>query len=151
MEHRFDLWLLLSAIALIAAVDPRTGIVYMTEDRHHSLFYRYIPDVPGKLVEGGRLQALAVAGQESLPTHNWNREAHVPLRRPLDTSWVDLDDVDPAKNDLRLRGARNGAAMFARGEGLCLAGDRLAFTCTIGGPARRGRGDLRYPFPARPS
>ena len=85
------------------AVDPRSGIVYLTEDRHHSLFYRYIPDVPGKLVEGGRLQALAVAGQESLPTHNWNREAHVPLRRPLDTSWVDLDDVDPAKNDLRLR------------------------------------------------
>jgi secreted PhoX family phosphatase len=29
--------------------------------------------------------------------------------------------------------------MFARGEGLSLAGDRLAFTCTIGGPARRGQ------------
>jgi secreted PhoX family phosphatase len=129
------------------AVDPRTGIVYMTEDRHHSLFYRYIPDVPGKLVEGGRLQALAVAGQESLPTHNWNREAHVPLRRPLDTSWVDLDDVDPAKNDLRLRGASKGAAMFARGEGLCLAGDRLAFTCTIGGPARRGQVFTYLPGP----
>jgi secreted PhoX family phosphatase len=121
------------------AVDPRTGIVYMTEDRHHSLFYRYIPDVPGELAAGGRLQALAVVGEASLPTHNWNSKYSVPLRRPLDTRWIDLDDVDPVKNDLRLRGARQGAAMFARGEGLCLAGDRLAFTCTIGGPARRGQ------------
>jgi secreted PhoX family phosphatase len=129
------------------AVDPRTGIVYMTEDRHHSLFYRFIPDAPGKLAEGGRLQALAVIGRESLATHNWNRKARVPLRRPLDTFWIDLDDVDTSKNDLRLRGAKQGAAMFARGEGLCLAGDRLAFTCTIGGPARRGQVFTYLPGP----
>ena len=129
------------------AVDPRTGIVYMTEDRHHSLFYRYIPDVPGKLAGGGRLQALAVTGKESLPTHNWNHEAHVPLRHPLETVWIDLEDVDPVKNDLRLRGAKRGAAMFARGEGLCFAEDRLAFTCTIGGPARRGQVFTYLPGP----
>lgn len=120
-------------------VDPRTGVVYMTEDRHHGLFYRYLPDVPGKLAAGGRLQALGVVGEESLPTHNWNQRADVPQRQPLDTFWIDLEDVDPVKNDLRLRGAKQGAAMFARGEGLCFAGDRFAFTCTIGGPARRGQ------------
>ena len=49
-----------------AAVHAASGIVYMTEDRHHSLFYRYIPDVPGRLREGGRLQALAIAGQPAL-------------------------------------------------------------------------------------
>jgi hypothetical protein len=37
--------------------------------------------------------------------------------------------------------------MFARGEGLCLAGDRLAFTCTIGGPARRGQVFTYLPGP----
>ncbi|MFK5073600.1 alkaline phosphatase PhoX, partial [Klebsiella pneumoniae] len=42
-----------------AAVDPRTGIVYLTEDRDDSLFYRFLPASPGQLARGGRLQALA--------------------------------------------------------------------------------------------
>ena len=121
------------------AVHEQTGIVYMTEDRHHGLFYRYIPEVPGKLREGGRLQALAVVGASGLPTNNWTGDHQVAVRKPLSTYWIDLDDVDPAENDLRLRGAVAGAAMFARGEGLCAAGDRFAFTCTIGGPARLGQ------------
>jgi len=118
------------------AVHEETGIVYMTEDRHHGLFYRYIPNVPGKLLEGGKLQALAVVGEPSLLTHNWTADHEVTLRRPLATHWIDLEDVDTVENDLRLRGARSGAAMFARGEGLCVADDRFALTCTIGGPAR---------------
>jgi secreted PhoX family phosphatase len=129
------------------AVHEHTGIVYMTEDRHHGLFYRYIPDVPGRLHEGGRLQALAVVGASGLPTHNWTGDHEVPLRKPLSTYWVDLDDVDPVENDLRLRGAVDGAAMFARGEGLCVAGDRFAFTCTIGGPARLGQVFTYKPSP----
>ncbi len=129
------------------AVHAASGIVYMTEDRHHGLFYRYIPDVPGRLSAGGRLQALAVAGQSALATHNWTAGRDVPLRRPLETYWIDLDNVDPDKNDLRLRGAELGAAMFARGEGLCHAGDRFAFTCTIGGPARLGQVFTYLPSP----
>ncbi len=121
------------------AVHAATGIVYLTEDRHHGLFYRYIPDVPGELSAGGRLQALAVIGAPALPTHNWTPDREVPLRRALRTAWIDLDNVDPDSNDLRLRGAERGAAMFARGEGLCDAGDRFAFTCTIGGPHRLGQ------------
>ena len=42
------------------AVDETTGIVYMTEDRYHSLFYRYVPEKPGDLLAGGKLQALVV-------------------------------------------------------------------------------------------
>ncbi len=44
------------------AVDPNSGIVYQTEDRGDGLLYRFIPDKPGKLVAGGRLQALRVKG-----------------------------------------------------------------------------------------
>lgn len=120
------------------AVDPRTGIVYMTEDRYHSLFYRFIPAVPGRLREGGRLQALMIIDSPSLPTHNWARET-VVRDEPLPVAWLDLDDVDPVENDLRLRGAKAGAATFARGEGLCAAAGDFAFTCTIGGPARLGQ------------
>lgn len=121
-----------------AAVHEATGIVYMTEDRHHSLLYRFLPDVPGKLLEGGRLQALAVRGRPTLATHNWAAPLVAP-GQSLEVEWIDLDDVDPDENDLRLRGAARGAATFARGEGLCTAGDGFAFTCTIGGPARLGQ------------
>lgn len=122
-----------------AAVHEATGIVYMTEDRYYSLFYRYIPKVPGKLHKGGKLQCLAIDGQGSFTTHNWSLQPQVILGKPLTTRWIDLNNVDPDKNDLRLRGATLGAATFARGEGLTVAGDEIAFTCTIGGAARLGQ------------
>ena len=37
------------------AVDSRTGIVYQTEDRGNSVFYRYVPNEPGNLLAGGSL------------------------------------------------------------------------------------------------
>ena len=121
-----------------AAVHAPTGIVYLTEDQWHSLFYRFIPNVPGQLQEGGRLQALAIVNQPAKPTHNWDR-TDMRVNEALATQWIDLDDVDGDKNDLRLRGAALGAATFARGEGLTNAGDQFAFTCTLGGPARLGQ------------
>lgn len=122
-----------------AAVHAATGIVYLTEDRYHSLFYRFLPNVPGKLREGGRLQALAIIDKPSLQTHNWGRTIDVLPDTSLNTYWVDLDNVDPLEDDLRMRGAAAGAAMFARGEGLCAADGTLVFSCTIGGPARLGQ------------
>jgi secreted PhoX family phosphatase len=121
------------------AVHEPSGIVYMTEDRHYSLFYRYIPDTPGRLHEGGRLQALAVAGRPALQLHNWSGDRAIGVGESLATRWIDLEDVDPVENDLRLRGTAAGAATFARGEGLCVAGDAFAFTCTIGGRHRLGQ------------
>ncbi len=122
-----------------AAIDPVTGAVYMTEDRFESLVYRYIPAVPGELHRGGRLQALAVAEQSSFDTRNWRGESPLEVGRWLATRWIDLDDVDPEANDLRLRGADAGAAIFARGEGLCYADGGLFFTATIGGPELLGQ------------
>lgn len=121
------------------AVHEPTGIVYMTEDRHHSLFYRYIPHVPGKLHEGGKLQALVIDEQPSFMTHNWSNEPQIVPGKALQTRWIDLDNVDSDKNDLRLRGTAQGATTFARGEGLCNANGDMVFTCTIGGPARLGQ------------
>lgn len=122
-----------------AAVSPTTGIVYMTEDRHRSLFYRFLPNVPGQLSMGGRLQALAIRGARGKDTRNWDKGQRIPTGRAMATSWIDLDDVDTDANDLRLRGREKGAAIFARGEGLCEAGGKMAFACTIGGPDRLGQ------------
>ena len=121
------------------AVDEKTGIVYMTEDRYHSLFYRYVPEKPGDLLAGGHLQALVVDKHPSLPTHNWTATPSMRIGEPLSAHWIDFDDPDPLENTLRDDGERRGAATFARGEGLCVAGDRFAFTCTIGGPDRLGQ------------
>jgi secreted PhoX family phosphatase len=121
------------------AVHEPTGIVYMTEDRHHSNFYRYIPDVPGELHKGGRLQALMVDERPAFMTHNWSGDPHIVPGESFQTRWIDLDNVDNHENDLRLRGTTKGAATFARGEGLCNANGDMVFTCTIGGAARLGQ------------
>ena len=131
-----------------AAVHEPTGIVYLTEDQWHSLFYRFIPTVPGQLQKGGRLQALAVVGEDGKRTHNWDQK-DISVDRPLATRLDRSRRRRLRQNDLRLRGAAAGAATFARGEGLTVAGDRFAFTCTIGGPARLGQVFTYQPSPYR--
>lgn len=122
-----------------ALVDPRTGIVYQTEDKDRGLFYRFIPDVPGQLAKGGRLQALAVLGEDRFDTRNWSWRKTIKPGDTLQVRWLDLEDTDPVENDLRLRGFESGAARFARGEGIAYWDNTLTFACTDGGQARRGQ------------
>ena len=122
-----------------ATVDPASGVVYLSEDRHRGLLYRFLPTVPGELHRGGRLQALAIVGQDQFDTRNWDSDAAMPQMKWLETRWIDLQDIDSDDNDLRLRGYADGAARFARGEGLCFAEGSIFMTCTIGGPDRLGQ------------
>jgi secreted PhoX family phosphatase len=122
-----------------AAVNPASGIVYLTEDQHRSLLYRYIPNVPGELDRGGQLQALAIVGQPSFDSRNWDNAQALSPGRWLETEWINLSDVDTDADDLRTRGFAAGAACFARGEGLCHADGSLFMTATIGGPERLGQ------------
>jgi len=131
-----------------AAVNPATGIVYLTEDRHQSLLYRFLPNVPGKLQEGGRLQALAFKGQESFDTRNWIEPKGMVTDRLYEASWIDLEEPDVPENDLRLRGADKGAAIFSRGEGICYADGEIYMAATIGGPQRLGQIFAYTPSPA---
>lgn len=132
------------------ATDPATGIVYLTEDSHTGLFYRFIPAVPGKLAEGGRLQALAIDGAPSADLRNWPRdwsEATVRRAAPgeaLPVRWIDLEDVEAPAADLAQRGFAAGAAMFSRGEGMALGAhgkgrSAVFFTSTQGGAAMTGQ------------
>ena len=120
------------------AVDPRTGIVYETEDQDDSLIYRFIPAVPGKLAEGGRLQALTIIDQPSLDTRNWE-ETLVSPGQQLAARWIDMDEVDSPNEDLRYRGFERGAARFARGEGMWYGHDSIYFACTSGGSLKKGQ------------
>lgn len=123
------------------ALDPRTGIVYLTEDAGDSLIYRYIPNQPGVLLKGGKLQALMIREQPSQDTRNWKTltTAPLPLRTLFDVTWVDIENVESPKNDLRLQGFDKGAARFARGEGMWYGNQEIYFACTNGGPISAGQ------------
>lgn len=126
-----------------AAVDPATGIVYLTEDRDDSLFYRFIPNVPGKLAEGGKLQALGFANDAlDNDSRNWSNPAFKPGAWQF-VRWIDMTDVESPEDDLRERGASAGAVKFARGEGIVYGGGELYFCCTSGGAAKEGQ-IMRY-------
>ncbi len=120
-----------------AVVDPATGYVYMTEDRGDSLLYRFIPKVPGKLAEGGRLQALVLA-DGTADNRNWTTAA-VEVGVMKAVRWIDLDNVEAPEDDLRKRGSAAGAALFARGEGIHMGDGEMYFCCTNGGAAKLGQ------------
>ena len=120
------------------AVHPASGIVYETEDRSDSLIYRFIPDRPGELARGGRLQALRILDQPSMDTRNWDGQT-VRSGLPLAVAWIDMSDVEAPDDDLRSRGFEAGAARFARGEGMWWANNTVYFACTDGGDARKGQ------------
>ncbi|MEM7415036.1 MAG: alkaline phosphatase PhoX [Gemmatimonadota bacterium] len=124
------------------AVDPVSGVVYQTEDLSDGLLYRFIPNVPGQLHEGGRLQALAVRDSPSADLRNFGQQSVTP-GRTLVVDWIDMWDPESPDNDLRYRGFEAGAARFARGEGI-FYGERdgqgeVYIACTNGGPARKGQ------------
>lgn len=137
-------------------VHPDTGIVYQTEDRHDGLVYRFVPNTPGKLRDGGKLQALSIRGKLSLDTRNWERQK-VAIGERLEVRWIDMDDVESPEDDLRKRGFAKGAARFARGEGMwwgALADDSPAsayFACTSGGRINKGQIWRYTPSPAEGS
>ncbi|MCC3861456.1 alkaline phosphatase PhoX [Pseudemcibacter aquimaris] len=126
-----------------AAVDPKTGIVYMTEDRPNSLFYRFIPNEYGKLDKGGTLQALALMdAAKSQDSRNWETDDY-QVGEWFDTRWVDLEDIESPNDDLRIQGFQKGGVIFARGEGIHWGDNELYFCCTSGGNKNLGQ-IMRY-------
>ncbi len=145
------------------AVDPRSGIVYLTEDARADNthpgagFYRFLPWVPGQLVSGGRLQALAVRGRPNLVTFRGQRAGTT-----LPAVWVDIPEPDPADAEddpqaVLRQGLERGAATFQRLEGCWFGNGRVYFNATSGGDAQCGqvweyrprgadRGDLTLVF-----
>ncbi len=120
------------------AVDPASGAAYLTEDDGEGLMYRFVPNTPGELVRGGRLQALVVVDQPSMDTRNWDEDLWT-VGATFPVQWIDLDDIQAPDDDLRHRGHAAGAALFARGEGIWYGNDAIYFACTSGGRARKGQ------------
>ncbi|CAN5628639.1 PhoX family phosphatase [soil metagenome] len=130
------------------AVDPKTGIVYQTEDRPDGLIYRFIPKRKGKLHKGGKLQALVLKSEAGNDTRNWEEnDFKTTLGKKYQVEWIDLDGIDSPEDDLRYRGAAKGAAIFARGEGMWFGNNECFFACTMGGINKRGQVFRYIPSP----
>lgn len=121
------------------AVDPDTGIVYETEDRQLSGFYRFIPRERGVLASGGGLQMLAIDGKPNYDTADRQR-----MGSTLPVTWVDIDDPDPtgAGGDAEgvfAEGFTRGGARFSRLEGCWWGDGGVFFHATNGGDAKVGQ------------
>lgn len=88
-----------------AAIDPATGIVYLTEDRPDGCFYRFVPVAIGDLING----RLEVALLEN------NR-----------LTWAPVPDPSGVSSPLRKQVA--GAALFKGGEGIVYTAGKVFFT-----------------------
>jgi secreted PhoX family phosphatase len=103
------------------------------------------PATPGRLADGGRLQALALSPGAATDSSNWNG-AQITAGQWQAVRWIDLSDPESPNNDLREQGFKRGALRFTRGEGVFMGAGELYFTCTDGGAMKLGqvfRLDLR--------
>jgi secreted PhoX family phosphatase len=133
-----------------AAVDPATGIVYLTEDaRNLSGLYRMVPNDgsgrPGSLELGGRLQAARVKG---MPAADLNV---AQAGQEFELDWVEIADPDAnpgAYSDATVTGTASGpflqarahgALRMARGEGIWYHGRKMYIVDTATGRDSRNR------------
>jgi uncharacterized protein len=125
-----------------AAVDQRTGTVYETEDPGSGVgagFYRYTPDDPDDLTQGGRLEMLAIAGQPNVDLRQGRKRG-----RALPVRWVKIKEPDPeltAVGDSRStfnQGWEEGGAKFNRLEGCWEDDGTIFFVSTSGGDVKNG-------------
>jgi secreted PhoX family phosphatase len=129
-----------------AAVDPRTGYVYLTEDTTPGGVYRFKPartrpwEAPYS--NGGKLEILKIAG---LPNANLRGSFHgtaypVALGKPLDVEWVPINDPENLISASNFaQGAAQGAADFRRPEGAWYRDGTVFFVCTDGGSTASGQ------------
>ena len=131
------------------AIDPRTGLLYQTEDQF--LFpagmYRYRatvdPQRSRRLFDGGVLEMMRVRGSTAPAILG----GVLGVGDGFDIDWVPIGDPDPTFNPsaprpnndairhLSEQGFARNAAKFARPEGCWFADGVLWFTCTRGGSA----------------
>ncbi len=74
-----------------------------------------------------------------MDTRNWPTLPSFPIGQPLAAEWIELQDVDSPRLDLRYRGRAQGAAVFARGEGAWWGEGEGYFTMTNGGKTTMGQ------------
>ncbi len=129
-------------------IDPVTGIVYETEDNGFppgSGLFRFLPDQPGTLGAGGKLQMARVKGDPKLEIFRGSTIG-IPVGATFEIDWVDIPITDPGDADdedtrraaLFMQGFDQGGVVFNRLEGCWFGDGSVFFHDTRGGAAARG-------------
>jgi len=133
------------------ALDPDSGIVYMTEDRDDGCFYRFVPNNSKRPMGRGRLQALSIPGVATTNPYpephfdelgRWNQGVQGPKwadGTSWRVQWVDIPDPQAEDEPCRHQAARLGATSFYHGEGIVWDGSQVWFTASIAGEAGGGQ------------
>ncbi|MBM7553513.1 alkaline phosphatase PhoX [Thalassobacillus pellis] len=114
------------------AVDPETGIVYLTEDAGPSYLYRFLPNDRsqrvGALQKGGKLQAAAMEemSKDSMSDFYTGKQFGI--------IWKDVDPEKPT-----LDAGRKNCIQFSRLEGAYFEGGVFWFDDTSAGDKNNGR------------
>lgn len=123
------------------ALDPTSGVAWMTEDHQRGLFYRHVPVDPTEPFGDGRLEALCVDGLAHTDPNLDN-----PDGKPFETGtqwgvrWVPIDDPTARSVPCREQGAKIGATAFNRVEGTTQADDGdIYFIASTAGPTQAGQ------------
>ncbi|GLW50836.1 hypothetical protein Stsp02_64970 [Streptomyces sp. NBRC 14336] len=125
------------------AVDPRTGVVYETEDafeRPFGLFYRFLPrhprGGPGSLRAGGRLQAMRVPGVPDLSSIQETGTSFDGIE------WVDVPDPLAAETPIRFQDfGRKGITHAQKLEGCYWGGHSVYFVSSFARSAEGSAAD----------
>jgi len=114
-----------------AAVDPRSQMVYLTEDQADGAFYRH---VPGGDPFQGTLQALKIRDAERFDLAEGNK-----VGSAFEVAWVTVADPEGVSSSTREQAHRAGAAFVKRGEGTWHHDGSIFFVSTSGGPVGLGQ------------
>ncbi|WP_077624494.1 alkaline phosphatase PhoX [Sediminibacillus massiliensis] len=114
------------------AIDPATGIVYLTEDAGPSYLFRFVPNDPspriGALQKGGKLQAAAMEEMSS------NDMSKFSTGKKFGIVWKNVDPEKPS-----LEAGQKGCIQFSRLEGAFFDGGVFWFDDTSAGDKDLGR------------
>jgi uncharacterized protein len=120
------------------AIDPETGVVYLTEDEGPDGFYRFVPDKPRNF-SAGVLQMLRVRGKDKYNTITGQK-----VGKALECDWVTINDPDPKNTEdnasaVFKQGRAKGGAKFLGGEGCTWRDGAVVFGSSEGGDAGLGQ------------
>jgi secreted PhoX family phosphatase len=130
------------------AVDPYTGVVYLTEDATPGGLFRFTPHRTRRwespYANGGKLEMLKVVGSGNTPA-NLRGAFHgtpypVELGEPLDIEWVPINDPENLNGVSNWdQGGAQGGADFRRPEGAWYGRGKIYFVATDGGTTANGQ------------
>ncbi|MGB0591154.1 MAG: alkaline phosphatase PhoX [Myxococcota bacterium] len=126
------------------AQEPKTGVIYMTEDHADAVFYRFVPDTPSAPTGKGRVEALVIDGVPHTHPYTHSQGStpvplHWPQKKTWEARWIPVPDPAAKDEPCREQAARLGATRFHRTEGITVDASGVWFVASTAGCSHGGQ------------